>query len=125
MQSLQQENKERATGMLNNGASQREIAARFGVHVSTINRLGNRFRHCHRSGQKRVTTANLDRYIVLRNRFKTATSTSPEGRRVHGRSVSADTVRRRLKARDITCHRPNIGQIQTRLMVLRKHDRKL
>ena len=44
MQILRQENKERATGMLNNGASQREIAARFGVHVSTINGLGDRFR---------------------------------------------------------------------------------
>lgn len=123
MPRLQQENRERALGMLDNGASRRQVAARFGVHVSTIDRLVNRFRATGstrdrpRPGQRRVTTANQDRYIVLRhlrNRFKTATSTSRETRGVHGRNISADTVRRRLKARGIRCRRPYKGQILTR-----------
>lgn len=122
MPRLQQADRDRALGMLENGALRRQVAARFGVHVSTIDRLVNRFRVTGsskdrpRPGQRRVTTANQDRYIVLRhlrNRVKTAASTSRETRGVHRRNISAQTVRRRLKARAISCRRPYKGLILT------------
>ena len=59
MPHLQQENRERALGMLDKGTSRRPLAAKSGVHLSTINHLATgSTKDRPRCGHKRVTTAN-------------------------------------------------------------------
>ena len=83
MPRLDKVNRERAIGMLDAGLFQAEVARRFGVYRTTINRLVGRLRRTQstddrpRSGRPRVTSHVQDRYIRLRNlrnRFANAVS---------------------------------------------------
>ena len=91
--------REWAIGMLDAGLSQMEVAQRFGVHQTTINRLVGCLRITRttddqpRSGRPRVTSHIQDRYIRirhLRNWFLTAESTAaglPFPCRIRSRTV--------------------------------------
>ena len=107
----------RAIGMLQSNLSASAVARRLNCDPSTITRLQERYRATGstqdrpRSGQPRVTTRRQDVYIRtahLRDRFRTATSTS---RQLVGRrgQVSADTVRRRLRSGGLQARRPYVG----------------
>ena len=62
MPRLDSDSRNQIIGMLNAGLSQREVAGRFGVNVSTVSRLNSRFlvtgstKDRPRSGQPLVTT---------------------------------------------------------------------
>lgn len=113
--------RERAIGMLQNGASTREIARRLHCAHTTISRLHQRFlqtgstRDRPRPGQQRVTTARQDRHIVrthVRDRTLPATRTAA---RVQGRRgfIHPNTVRNRLRAAGLRARRPYFGPILT------------
>ena len=99
MPTLTRNQRERAIGMRNMGASQAHIARTFNCTPTTIFRLITRLGNTGstkgrpRSGRPRVTTPPKDRYIRsihLRNRFVTATSTAATalGHRIRRRTVS-------------------------------------
>ena len=99
MPRLDKVNRERAIGMLDAGVSQGEVARRFGVHRTTINRLVSRVRNTQttddrpRSGRPRVTSHVQDRFIrlrSLRNRFANAVEIAadlPFRRRISSKTV--------------------------------------
>jgi len=79
---LSNEQRARATGMLEAGVNQAVDAREFNVHRPTISRLQSKFRETNtvadgpRAGRPRVTTLREDRTIRLmhlQNRLKTAT----------------------------------------------------
>ena len=107
----------------------KQVARAFGVHVSTIYRLTDRFLQNNnvvdrpRSGRPRVTSQRQDRNIVrthMRDRFLPATTTARQTVGTHNRPVSHTTVRRRLIAVHLNCRRPYIGQRLTQRTAL--HD---
>ena len=109
----------------------RQVARAFGVHVSTIYRLTDRFLQNNdvvdrpRSGRPRVTSQRQDRNIVLthmRDRFLPATTTARQTVGTHNRPVSDTTVRRRLIAVHLNCRRPYIGQRLTQLHRIARHN---
>ena len=125
MPRLSNVDRERAIGMLNAGRSKRYVAGVFGCSRWTIHKLWNRLQQTGstsdrpRPGRQKVTTPAQDRRIRtlhLRNRQKTATSTSNE---LFRGQVSAQTVRRRLHAFNIRARRPYVGPI------LRRNHRQL
>ena len=71
MPRLDSDSRNQIIGMLNAGISQREVARRFAVNVSTVLRLNRKFivtgsiKDCPRSGQPRVTTRPKDNLICL------------------------------------------------------------
>ena len=73
MPRLDNSSRDRAVGMLELGASQADVARRFGVSRMTISRLWRRFQTTNstadrpRSGRPRVTTPRQDRMIRLRH----------------------------------------------------------
>lgn len=96
----------RATAMIENGRTYREVAQMFGKSKSTIHRSVTRWRqtglYVRRRGQgrKRSTTAIDDRFIALqtlRNRRQTAIQTRNVLEEVRGTIISERSVRRRLK----------------------------
>ena len=122
--------------MLMDGHSQTAVARQFGVAQCTINRLYTRFRATGsvsdrpRSGRPRITTARQDRAIRLlhlRDRFKTAAETASHTLGTHGRPISAQTARNRLRAERIIARRPYVGppltprRRQVRLDWMRRH----
>lgn len=121
MPRLSPEERERALGMLQVGASSRNIARRFGCHHSTILRLANRYqqtgtsRDRQRPGQARVTTPRQDRDIVRRHIRDRTLPAARTANNVQGRRglISASTVRRRLRAAGLRCRRPYVGPILT------------
>lgn len=119
MARLTREERERALGMAEMGATQVQIARRFGCTPLTVSRLLQRFRQTGgtadrpRSGRPRVTTPMEDRHIRtihLRNRFVTATSTAATAL---GHHISQRTVLRRLRAAGIRAYRPFRGMALT------------
>ncbi|XP_067678703.1 uncharacterized protein [Haliotis asinina] len=113
--------RECAIGMLQNGASAREIARRLHCAHTTITRIHQRFlqtgstRDRPRPGQQRVTTARQDRQIVrdhVRDRTLLATRTAAQ---VQGRSgfIHPNTGRNRLRAAGLRAQRPYFGPILT------------
>ena len=69
-----------------------------------------------RSGRARVTSVRQDNFTCQRHlgdRFVTAESTSRVVVGNRGRPISRYTVRRRLRERGITCHRPYRGLVLT------------
>ena len=114
--------RERAVGMLQAGSRVGDVARRFRVHPSTINRLRQRFHlkgstsERPKSGQPRVTTPRDDRHIRvmhLRDRFRTATDTVSEILGRAGRRISAYTVRNRLRSYLLHARRPYRGPLLT------------
>ena len=107
--------RERAIGRLQAGNRPAQVAAAFGVAVSTICRLWVRFQAYGgvqdnaRSGRPRVTTAHQDRLIHrhhLRQPFTPATETARNTIGRHGAPISGETVRRRLTEHRLFCCRP-------------------
>ena len=121
MPRLDKVNRGRAIGMLDAGLSQGEVARRFGMHRTTINRLVGRLRTIQstddrqRSGRPRVTSHVQDRYIrlrSLRNRFANAVTIA--GDLPFRRRISSRTVLRRLTVVGIRPRRPYRGPYLTR-----------
>lgn len=122
MPRLNNDQRNRALGMLDAGSSVREVARAFHVHHTTVYRLTQRVRDTGavgdhpRPGAPRVTTPHQDQAIRLqhlRNRFQTAASTARTTVGQRGRPISSRTVRRRLSERNIRCHRPYVGPVLT------------
>lgn len=118
--------RERAVGMIDQGASHVDVARRFGCARITITRLMQRLRQTGqtsdrpRSGRPRVTTPREDRYIRvlhLRNRTVTATSTAATAL---GHRISRQTVYRRLRQYGIRPRHPYRGPFLT---PRHRHDR--
>jgi hypothetical protein len=69
-----------------------------------------------RSGRPRVTMQSQGRYILrhhLQYRFATAAQAARQTIGIHQRSVSDDTIRRRLAVNNLACRRPAKGPICT------------
>ena len=109
----------------------RQVARAFGVHVSTIYRLTDRFLQKNnivdrpRSGRPRVTSQRQDRSIVrthMRDRFLPATTTARQTVGTHNRPVFHTTVRRRLIADHLNCRRQYIEQRLTQRHRIARHN---
>lgn len=106
--------------MLEDGFSQRDVAAAYGISQSVVSRLWNRFqitgRYVRRPGQGRVrcTTARQDRYIrqmALRHRQETARGLQMDFQQATGVRISDQTVRNRLHDDNLHSRRPVRGTI--------------
>jgi len=122
MPRLSPQDRARAHGMLEAGRSIRDVARHFRVSPWNIGEIRRRYAQTGsfldrpRSGRPRVTSRRQDRYIVLthlRDRFRPATTTSAVTIGTHGRPVSGDTVRRRLRHSQLRARRPFRGPILT------------
>lgn len=120
MPRLTPEQRGRALGMKDMGASNVLIARTFGCHRKTIENLMKRYRDTgttldrSRTGRPRVTSRREDRYLRtlhLRNRFLTVAESASTAL---GRVLSQSTVRRRLRAAGIRARRPYCGPTLTR-----------
>ena len=116
--------RERALGMLQGGMRTADVARAINCHVRTVRRLRQRYRETGRtvdhprSGRPRVTTPAQDRYIRishLRDRYRMATTTARVTPGTHNPSISAQTVRNRLREAGLRACRPVvIRQVLTR-----------
>jgi len=138
MPRLSREQRLRAIGMLEAGATRGEVARHFHVIARTIARLQTRYAETgsvadrQRSGRIRVTTRRQDRAIRLqhlRDRFLPAAHTAALTVGTHGRPVSDRTIRRRLQQEGLRARRPFRGPIlteanrQNRLQWAQRHQR--
>jgi len=124
MPRLTPEQRARAIGMLEAGMNQRAVARQLGCTQPTISNLARRFTETAtvsdrpRSGRPKVTTPNQDRWIVmqhLRDRFRRATQTAAGTQGRHNQRISAATVRRRLRSRQLQARRPCRGPVLNRV----------
>ncbi|KAJ4446507.1 hypothetical protein ANN_13203 [Periplaneta americana] len=108
----------RAVALYDDGRSVRYIANVMNMAGSTnhdaIKRYRETLEYTRRpgSGRPRATNPNEDRYMVLRvlrERNLPATSVAQQFVNMHGRPISAKTVRRRLKASGLISSRPATG----------------
>ena len=108
----------RAVALYDDGRSVRYIANVMNMARSTTHDAIKRYRETLEytrrpgSGRPRVTNPNEDRYMVLRvlrERNLPATSVAQQFVNMHGRPISAKTVRRRLKASGLISSRPATG----------------
>ncbi|ROL54157.1 Transposable element Tc1 transposase [Anabarilius grahami] len=115
--------RERALGMLQGGRRTADVAKAINCHVRTVRRLRQRYRETGRtadhprSGRPRVTTPAQDRYIRishLRDRYRMATTTARVTPGTHNPSISAQTVRNRLREAGLRACRPVVRQVLTR-----------
>jgi transposase len=114
---------ERALGMLQGGMRTADVARVIHCNVRTVRRLRQRYREtgrtadCPRSGRPRVTTPAQDQYIRtshLRDRYRMATTTARVTPGTHNPSISAQTVRNRLRGAGLRACRPVVRQVLTR-----------
>ena len=107
---------ERALGMLQGVMRIADVASAINCYVCTVRRLRQRYRETEqtagrpRSGRPRVTTPAQDRYIRtshLRDRMATTTTRVTPGTP----SISAQTVRNRLREAGIRACRPVVRQV--------------
>lgn len=112
-----------AVALLQSGRSQRDVSAQLHLTRSAVQRVYHRYLETggfvrrRRPPPLRVTTERQDRFIAtssLRNRHLTSVQIQEQLRDFHGVAVSARTVRRRLKERGITPHKPANGPQLTR-----------
>ena len=98
--------RERALGMLRGGMRTADVASAINCNVLTVRRLRQRYRETGwtadrpRSGRPRVTTPAQDRYILtshMRDRYRMAIITAKVTPGMHNPSISAQTVRNRLR----------------------------
>ena len=131
MPRLNADSRQRDLGNLEAGMDARQVARAFGVHVSTIYWITDRFLQNNnvvdrpRSGRPRVTSQRQNRNIVrthMRDRFLPATTTARQTVGTHNRPVSDTTVRRRLIAVHLNCRRPYIGQRITQRHRIARHN---
>lgn len=113
----------RVVQMLEDGFTQRDVAAAFGVSQSVVSRAWNRYvatgGYNRRPGQGRLrcTTARQDRYIrqmAVRRRQSTARALQIDFQQASGRRISDQTVRNRLHEDNLQSRRPARGPILTR-----------
>ena len=111
-----------AVGMVEGGLSFREVARRMGCSHQTImnfverNAATGSVSDRHRPGCLKVTSQRQDRNIVLshlRNHFRTAVKTAQETVGIHNQRISASTVRRSFRERDIRSHNAYRGNLLT------------
>ena len=104
--------------LLQEGRSQRSVAAEVNLSQSTVCKVYQRFQQTAaftarpRSGRRRCTSERDDRFIVsmaLRNRHQTGVTIQQRLREVRGVVASEWTVRRRLKVANLTPRRPATG----------------
>ena len=114
MPRLSDVNPERAIGRLQAWESATDVATAFGVSLSTICRLRTRFqatgstRDAPSTGRPRVTSARQDRALLLnhlRNSFLSAVETARNTIGNHGRAITGQTVRHRLREGRLECRR--------------------
>ena len=107
---LNEAQRHRAVGMVEGGLSFREVASRMGCAYQTIMKLVERTATTdsvsdrQRPGCQKVTSQRKDRNKVLlhlRNGFRTAVKTAQETVGMNNQRISASTVRRPLRERDI------------------------
>ena len=100
------------------GSTQQQVATRFRVHKSTIQRLVLRLNATGRvddrprCGRPRVTSRRQDRFITLahlRNRHLTATETARNTIGNANRRIDPKTVRNRLREGSIRSRRQYVG----------------
>ncbi|KAJ8717004.1 hypothetical protein PYW08_005403 [Mythimna loreyi] len=105
--------------LLDSGLSQRVVAARLHLSLSSVHRVYKRYRETglftrrSGSGRNRVTSERDDRFIVttsLRNRRLNAFQLQQRLRVVRWVAVSDSTIRRRLKDRGLVPHKPANGE---------------
>uniref|UniRef100_A0A4W5MPX7 Tc1-like transposase DDE domain-containing protein n=1 Tax=Hucho hucho TaxID=62062 RepID=A0A4W5MPX7_9TELE len=115
--------RERALGMLQGGKRTADVARAINCNVHTVRRLRQRCRETGwtadrpRSGRPRVTTPAQDRYIQashLWDRYRMATTTARVTPGTHNPSISAQTVRNRLRDAGLKACRPVVRQVLTR-----------
>ena len=104
------------------------MSRQFHRQINTIRRLWAKYqqtgsvRDLRRRPRSKVTTRPQDRYIVLshlRDRFKSATTTARATRGLHGRFISSQTVRNRLREANLRARRP-----QRCLVLTQRHKRE-
>ena len=97
------------------------------LQCPNVRRLSQRYRETGqtaerpRNGRPRVTTTAQDRYIRtshLQDRYRMATTTARVTPGMHNHSISAQTVRNRLREAGLRACRPFVRQVLTR------HDRQ-
>ena len=120
MPPLDNSSRDRVVGMLELGASQADIAQRFGVSRMTISRLWRRFQTTNstadrpRSGRPRVTTPRQDHMIRLRHLRNRTENPANTAVGIPGlRRISRRTVQRRLFAAGLRARRPYKGPMLT------------
>ncbi len=120
---LQQHEVESLIQMLEDGITQRDTAAAFGVTQSVVSRAWNRYLasggYVSRPGQGRLrcTTAGQDGYIrqmAVRRHHSTARALQMDFLQASGQRISDQTVRDRLHENGLHSRRPARGPIFTR-----------
>ena len=109
-----------AISMIEGGMSYHAVARRVNcAHSTIIMRLVERQNltgSVERPGRQRVTSRQQDRHIILthlRDRFRTLIRTARETAGLTNQLISASTVRRRLREREVNSYREYIGNILT------------
>ena len=114
---------ERALGMLQGGMRTADLARAVNCNVRTVRRLRQCYRETGRtadrprSGRPCVTTPAQDQYIRtldLRDRYRMATTTARVTPGMQNSSISAQTVRNRLREAGLRACRPVVRQVLTR-----------
>ena len=115
--------RECALGMLQGGIRTADVARAINCNVRTVRRLRQLYRKTGwtadhpRSRRPRVTRPAQDRYIQtshLRDRYRMATTTARVTPRTHISSISAQTVRNRLREAGLRACRPAVRLVLTR-----------
>uniref|UniRef100_A0AAZ3PMV3 Transposase Tc1-like domain-containing protein n=1 Tax=Oncorhynchus tshawytscha TaxID=74940 RepID=A0AAZ3PMV3_ONCTS len=100
-----------------------DVARAINCNVRTVRRLRQLYRETGRtadrprSGRSRVTTPAQDWYIGtshLRDRYRMATTTARVKPGTHNPSISAQTVRNKLREAGLRACRPVVRQVLTR-----------
>ncbi|XP_071271667.1 uncharacterized protein, partial [Salvelinus alpinus] len=114
---------ERALGMLQGGMRTAAVARAINCNVRNVRHLRQCYREtgrtakCPRSGRPRVKTPAHYRYIRtshLSDRYRMATTTARVTPGMHNPSISAQTVRNRLREAGLRACRPDVRQVLTR-----------
>ncbi|GBM31014.1 hypothetical protein AVEN_108923-1 [Araneus ventricosus] len=112
---LRDEMRWRAVGMLKADARQFTVARELNVHRSVIHRLWNHYQRDQNdsrrrvSGRRKITTTADDRYLLQcarRRRTLTARQPASQLSAADGRSISSQTVSRRLHEGGLFARRP-------------------
>ena len=115
--------RERSLGMSQGGMRTADVARAINCYVCAVRHLRQCYRETGRtadrprSGRPRVTTPAQDRYIQkshLRNRYRMATTTAGVTPETPNPSISAQTVRNRLREAGLRACRPIVRQVLTR-----------
>ena len=114
---------ERALGMLQGGMRTADVARAIYFNARTVRRQRQLDRETGqtadrpRSGRPRVTTPAQEWYIRtshLRDRYRMATTTARVTPGMHNHSISAQTVRNRLREAGLRACMPVVRQVLTR-----------